>query len=374
MKVATAQRPLSQLFLQKGRYWLAVARRFRSTLLLMVLLFGALPLVYVARYPAVGGNAVTFGRALQHVYFLLFGQPSLEYVDDLALAVLNILIPPFGLATVVDGVVRFSYLFNARRRADKEWIEVIAESLRGHVIVCGAGRVGFRVASELLTLGQQIVVIERRADAPFASILRDNDVAVLIDDIRSPHSLERVNLKHAEAIVCATDDDLTNLNVALDARKLNPEIRVVLRLFDDDLVERVRDNFKAEAHSTSALAAPALALAALDPRILHSFRVGPHLMVVSRFVVGPPLEPLDLAALRDRFGGLTLSMKRGASPEVLHPNGQTRLKSGDELVVQSRYSEYQALREFVGEKRPPLSVSHAARQHVSPGGGQDSKS
>ena len=239
---------------------------------------------------------------------------------------------------------------------------MLAESLKGHVVVCGAGRVGYRVTLELIKLGRDVVVVERREDAQFVQVLRDSGVTVLIDDIRSPGSLQRLNVAAAEAIVCATDDDLSNINVGLDARKLNPEVRVVLRLFDDDLVERVRDNFKAEAHSTSALAAPALALAALDPRIIHSFHVGEHLLVVSRFTVGDALVTLNLSALRDSYGGLTLSMKRGAAPEVVHPQGNTALQKGDELVVQCRYAEYLALRAFAGEARPPLALSSSARK------------
>lgn len=337
---------------RRVRYAVAVARRFRLTAALMVLWFVLLPLVYVGRYP----EDLSFGRAMHHVYFLLYGEPSLAYVEDWVLEALNIVIPPLGLVTVVDGVVRFSYLFNARRRADREWIQVLAESLKAHVVVCGAGRVGYRVTMELLKLGREVVVVEKRDDGRFVQVLRDSNVAVLIDDIRSPGSLQRVNVKHAEAIVCATDDDLSNINVALDARKINPQVRVVLRLFDDDLVERVRDNFNSEAHSTSALAAPALALAALDPRIVHSFHVGEHLMVVSRFVVGEALLPLSLSTLRDRFGGLTLSMKRGpTATELLHPQGNTTLALGDELMVQCRYAEYLELRRFVGEVAPPLT-------------------
>lgn len=355
MKTAKLQLPWSQRAIKRLRYVWAVSKRFKSTLVNVVLLFGVLPWLYVLKYPMPDGQALDYGRALHHVYFLLFGQPSLDYVNVFLLEALNLLIPPFGLLTVVDGAVRFSYYFNARARADREWIEVLAETLKGHVIICGAGRVGYRVAQELMKLGRDIIVVEKRADAPFASVLRDLKVPVLIDDIRSPQGLQRMNIGQAESIVCATDDDLTNLNVALDARKMNSNIRIVLRLFDEDLVERVRDNFKAEAHSTSALAAPALALAALDPRIVHSFKVGEHLMVVSKFIVSVALVSMSLSEIRDRFGGLTLSMKK-AGKETLHPEGKTVLQSGDELVVQCGYNDYLKLRAFTGETKPPLSV------------------
>ncbi len=336
------------------RYTLAVLRRFRITLFFLLLLFVGLPLVFVGSYETPTGHEhVGFGRALQHVYFLMFGQPTLEIVDDPLIVVLNLVIPPLGIATVVDGGVRFGYLFFAKHKAEKEWVEVIAEAMKGHVIICGAGRVGYRVALQLLDLKRQVIIIEHREDAHFVSTLRDMNVPVLLDDVRNPLVLKRLNISHAEALICATNDDLANLNVALDARKANPNIRIVLRLFDEDLVERVRENFRAEAHSTSALSAPAFALTALDPRILHSFHVGTHLMVVSKFEANERLTGMSVGDLRDKLGGLTLGLKTG-SAERLHPPGETVIAKGDQLTVQCTYSEYKTLREFTGELSPPL--------------------
>ena len=339
-------------------YLAALLGRFKLTLLMLALLFGPVPLLYCALYVGPQGEPLRFGQALHHVYFLLFGQPSLPYVDLLAVEVLNIVIPPLGIVVVADGVVRFAYLFFAKHRSDKEWIEVISKSLKDHVIVCGAGRVGYRVTTQLLALDREVVVIEKNEDAAFARILRDDlDVPVLIDDIKSHRCLERTNVHGAAAIVCATDDDLANLNVALDARRLKPEIRVVMRLFDDDLVAKVRDTFKAEALSSSALAAPVMALAALDPRIVHSFQVGKALMVVSQFVAQQELSKVSVAELRDRFGGLTLSLRKGAGEDQLHPAGETRIAPADVLMVQCAYPEYLKLRDFTHEATPPLALA-----------------
>lgn len=337
------------------RYLRALSRRFRLTLGFCAILFGLGPVLFSWRFSA-AGVPLSFGQALHHVYFLLFGQPSLPYLGDWVVETLNLLIPPLGIALVVDGVVRFAYLFFAKHRSDKEWIAVIAESLEGHVVVCGAGRVGFRVTEELLAMGKDVLVVEKREDAAFVPTLRDRQVPLLIDDTRSPHCLERLHTKKAAAIVCATDDDLANLNVALDARRINPRIRVVIRLFDDDLVHKVKDAFRAEALSTSALAAPAMALSALDPRILHSFRIESHLLVVSAFTANATLAGMTLSDLRDRFGGLTLSLRRAQAAEVLHPKGNTVVEAGDVLTVQLTYASYVALREHTGEADPPVSA------------------
>jgi voltage-gated potassium channel len=343
------QLPVDQRAALKLRQGWALAKRFKVVFFNAGLLFGLMPLVFTSQYRNPDGSLISWGEALHHVYFLLFGQPSLAYVDNWGVEALNILIPPFGLATVVDGGVRFAYLFFAKHRLEKEWIEVITESMRDHVVVCGAGRVGYRVVEQLMKVGQSVVVIEKNEQAHFASMLRDGNVPVLFDDIANPKSLERVNIKTAQAIVCATNDDLANLNVALDARKLNPNLRIVLRLFDEDLVERVRENFHAEAHSTSALSAPAIALSALDPRVLHSFEVGRNLMVVSRFRVGEALSGTTVKTIRDTHGGLTLSLERATQPEVMHPADETTLQKGEVATVQLEWNDYLKLRAHTGE-------------------------
>lgn len=337
-------------------YLRVLAVRFRFTLALAAVLVVGAPLVVFWAYPAASGQRITAGAALHHVYFLAFGNPSLPYVDSLALEVVNVLVPLVAVAVLADGLVRFGYLFFAKQGNNREWVAVMSQTLREHVIVCGAGRIGYRVASELLALGHELVVVDRSETAAFVSTLRDLGVPVLVDDIRSPKALHRCNVAAAAAIVCATDDDLANLNVALDARRLNARIRVVIRLFDDDLAAKVREGFGAEALSSSGLAAPAMALAAVDPRILHSFRVGPHLMVLSRFAVGPPLAGSRVAELRDRFGGLTLALQRGGDAERLHPEGSTVLEPGDALTIQASYPDYVALRRHTGEETPPRAA------------------
>jgi voltage-gated potassium channel len=347
----------------RARYLFALTKRFRLTLMMAVVFFGAVPMVFKLLYRGENGARITFGLALHHTYFLMFGQPSLPYVGNVFLELLNFALPPFGIAVIADGVVRFAYLFFARRNHDKEWITVISETLRGHVIICGAGRVGYRVAAQLLELGNEVVVIEKRPDAPFVAVLQAHDVPVLIDDVKSPQALQRTNVKHAAAIVCATDDDLANLNTALDARRLNPSIRVVLRLFDDDLGARVRDAFQAEVLSSSALAAPALALSALDPRIAHSFHVGDRLMVVSEFQVTDKLATLTVSELQHRHRIVTLCVRFRSDPK-LHPNPTHQFRLGENVTLQGMYPDYLELRAFTGERTPPVSA--AGRTDLAP--------
>lgn len=359
----TLPKPRRRRLRARLRYLAALLKRFRFTLAMTVVFFGVVPLIFARLYLGPMGERITFGAALHHTYFLMFGQPSLPYVGNVLIELLNFALPPFGIAVIADGVVRFAFLFFARQNHDKEWIAVMTETFREHVIVCGAGRVGYRVASQLLELGHEVVIIEKRADAPFIAVLQSAEVPVLIDDVKSPQALHRTNVTKAAAIVCATDDDLANLNTALDARRLNPKIRVVMRLFDDDLGARVRDAFQAEVLSSSALAAPALALSALDPRIAHSFHVGERLMVVSDFQVGAPLASLTVSDLQHRYRVVTLCVRMKGEPD-LHPKPSHRFRVGELVTLQGMYPDYLELRSFTGERMPPISA--AGRTDLDP--------
>ena len=324
-------------------YLRALVRRFRFTfLMLLVLVAGGGTAIWALHLS--WGHPISFGRGLITAYFLLFAQTIGDVPDHGPLEVLYAVIPPLGIVTVAQGLVQFALLLFARQRDDKEWFIVLAQTLEDHVIVCGAGRVGFRLFEQFQKLRVPMLVIERRPDAPFVTAIRDAGVAVLIEDVRSSRALEHCNLAKARAIVCATDDDLANLNIALDARRLKPGIRVVMRLFDDDLVAKTREAFDVEAFSTSALAAPALAVAALDAAIRNSFEVGGRLLVIAEIPAGPRLAGRSIGELRGQHHLTVLHLVRAAGGTVFDPDEELRLAAGDLVTTQSTLEAWQRFR------------------------------
>jgi voltage-gated potassium channel len=337
------KRPLKAQLL----YLRALLRRFRGTFIALFLVVGGGGTLLWWLF-ALEGKPITFSRALLASYFLFFGQPILEIPNSVAIELVFVAIPPLALFTVVEGVVRFAYLFFARERDDKEWFTVLAQTMNDHVIIVGGGRVGFRVFEQLRKLEVPMVVIEKKPEVPFVAEMRAAGVPVLIADVRSPTTLAEANLAQARAVVCATNDDLANLNTALDARKQRPSIRVVLRLFDDDLVSKTREAFDVEAFSTSALAAPAFAVAALDPAIRNSFEVAGRLMVVAVLEAKGVLVGASVASLRDDAGALVLHLSRRTGGTLFDPRGSVQLEAGDQVTLQATLEAYRALRERMG--------------------------
>jgi len=63
---------------------------------------------------------------------------------------------------------------------------------------------------------------------------------ILIGDAREPSNLQKLEVDRARCVIVCTDDDISNLEIALSIRMLDPERKVVLQLHDPDLAARVR--------------------------------------------------------------------------------------------------------------------------------------
>lgn len=222
--------------------------------------------------------------------------------------------------------------------------------MRNHVVLCGLGHVGIRILEQLRKLGQGVVVIEQSEESRFLDEARQQGIPILIGDMRRPATLERANIKEARSLIAAGDDDLANLEAALNARAARPDIRVVLRMFDSNLADKIRTGFGIKTtFSTSALAAPAFAMAAVDPAVVGSFYVGDDLMLILNLVVAArsQLDGLSLDALT-KMGGLSVlchECKR-TGERLIHPPDALLLKSGDQIVVTTSTAMWDRVKEL----------------------------
>ena len=211
------------------------------------------------------------------------------------------------------------------------------KGMRDHIILCGLGNVGVRILEQLVRLEERVVVIEQAEASRFLDTAKALKVPVVRGDIRLQASLEQANVRTAKGLIAATDNDSANLEAALSARDLCPDIRLVLRIFDTGFARKLEAGFGIKtAFSTSSLAAPGFAMAAVDPEVVGSFYVDDDLMInVEREVApGSQLDGMtdeQLRALGDVSILAYVSAKSGE--RLLHPSRPVRLAAGDRIVV-----------------------------------------
>lgn len=140
-----------------------------------------------------------------------------------------------ALAFIVDHIVKrhTDILLLGRRRYRK----------RGHVIVCGLGRVGYAIVQDLLIKGEDVIVIEIDENNKYLSAVRAKKMPVLIGDATLVHYLIDAGVGKAKALICATDKDRVNLVIGLNARVENKNTRLLLRISDQSTAEEMKKNF-----------------------------------------------------------------------------------------------------------------------------------
>jgi voltage-gated potassium channel len=114
------------------------------------------------------------------------------------------------------------------------------ESLKGHYIVCGIGRVGTNVLNELVATGRQSVVIEPEKNALDAMLEVYPKQRYLHGDGGDDALLKAAGVVHAAGVFAVSGDDNKNLVITLSAKQLNPKARVVARCHEVRFVEKIR--------------------------------------------------------------------------------------------------------------------------------------
>ena len=126
-----------------------------------------------------------------------------------------------------------------------------------HVIVAGLGNVGTRIFGQLHDLGVGVVCVDKNEDAAGVRLARRLGLRVVIGETHREETLRAAGVATCQALVSVTNSDIVNLETALHARALPSDLRMVFRLDDDDLAERVQKTVgNTISRSVPYLAAP----------------------------------------------------------------------------------------------------------------------
>lgn len=290
--------------------------------------------IYVTLLTTVGSSDVEPGRS------------PVAQAAQLVLAVSGLALLPLITAAVVDGVVRTRLALGSNE---------IRSVHADHIVLVGLGNVGTRVLRQLTDLGVDVVAIDKNPDARGAHVAEQLGVPLIVADASREETLGTASIETCKALVVLSTDDAVNLQAALHARAVRPELRVVLRLFDDDFALRVQDAFNIDiSRSVSRLCAPAFAAAMLEREVLATIPLDRHALLVAAVKVLPGSE-LDGAPLEraDRPRSARVIAMSQAGTEWVDWTADRRrvLTAGDEVVVVARRA---GLRRLVEQATPPL--------------------
>jgi Trk K+ transport system NAD-binding subunit len=339
--------------------WRLVRANFYDLILLLreswVVLVGFMIVVLTGTLYLIFYEQKGFAVALYETLKLLTLQSSLELPTNLLGELLFFLIPLLGLALIFQSVLNFGRLLLDKSSRREAWQVALAATYRDQVIVCGLGRVSLRVVMQLLESGYEPVVIERDWGSEFVERTLNLKVPVIKGDARELATLRQAGLGRARAIVAGVDDDLTNIEIALTARAARPKLRVVLRVFGEDLDQNLERGFGPNsAFSASALAAPTYVAAAVSREVDFVLPLGEQLLGITRLTVEPDSQVAGFVrAVEEQHGIRVLSHSDAngqqirrvpAKPASSNSDLMRQLNSGDQVTLLGALVALESLR------------------------------
>jgi Trk K+ transport system NAD-binding subunit len=145
------------------------------------------------------------------------------------------------------------------------------------IVLCGLGRMGARVLEYLRAARLPVVVVDNECQ-PDDERLGGGNVRLVQGDCRKREVLVEAGVREAQGVLVLTSDDLVNITTTLAVRSLNPGVRIVLRMFDQNLIGRLGHALhNVYALSTAMLTAPILAMTVMTGQAIGAFRIERHL-------------------------------------------------------------------------------------------------
>lgn len=252
------------------------------------------------------------------------------------------------VAALVEGDLR--QLFGERR------LRMEIERLRDHFIVCGYGRVGEEIASELAERKAAFIVVDASPQA--IERARSRGLLVVEGDAASEHALREAGIDRCHAVIAASDSDSVNTFITLNAKSLREDVTVVARVSTSAVEPKLRQAGASRVVSPYRIGGRRMAFAALQPsitdfidlfgsdpqegRILAEITVDEESRLAGKSLseVLEGSRDVVLLAIRDADGRLSVG-----------PGRSTVLSLGDGLILIGEERELQLARDHEPARR-----------------------
>ena len=304
--------------------------------------------VYEIYYP---DNPIPYTDLPWMMVALMVLEPIHDVPKEMELMIFWYLMPTLAIYVIGQGAVDFVRLFFNRSNRRDAWEEAVASTFRNHVIIIGLGHVGERVMHTLVAMGFDVVAIDHNITEELDNLLNGLGVPSIIGDARSQDILEKAGIRRAASLVVATSNDHVNLEVIMRARDMNPDIRIVARMYDPQFSNQLNRFLGVQATlSSSDLSAPAFAGAAVGIEITQTLNIGSEEYSMIRLDVaeGSIFKGASIDDLQSSHDMDIVLHGRGEDM-VVHPDGDICVEVGDTLVV---FAEHRRIMEIVSQNHP----------------------
>ncbi|MFQ5610782.1 MAG: NAD-binding protein [Anaerolineae bacterium] len=316
---------------------LSLARIFQAVVLLII----------VALLGTLGYHMLEGWAPLEGLYMTIITMTTIGYgeikplsesgrIFTIILSLASVGIAGYTISAVAAFIVEGDF----QRVVQRQKMGKQIVKLNDHIVLCGAGRVGMQIATEFHKTRTPFVVIEHDSEV-IEDVLRLGDIPYIQGDATKDQVLRLAGIERARGLVATLNDDVENVFVTLSARSLNPSLRIVARLTDEENSEKLLRAGADEIVSPNAIGGMRIASIMIRPSVVNfldeMLRVTGQTLRMEELHVGEGSalvgKTLGEAHIGRRTGLLIVAIKSQEAGYQFNPGAQTVLRSGDVLIV-----------------------------------------
>lgn len=255
----------------------------------------------------------------------------------------------FAIFLIVFGVGTMAYTFavimevlmegRLKRILGRGKLEKRINTMENHYIICGYGKIGNLICTELAHEKVEFVVVENNPEV--VQGVEDDGFLYISGSATEDKVLLKAGIKRARGVVCALPTDADNLYVVLTAKELNPDVYVLSR-FEDNASERRLIKAGADrVISPYRVGGMRMSQAILRPAMLDFIEITTRRQSLAlrmeeldvreaSSVVGKTLED---SGLRKTYGLIVVAIKKEPGQMVFNPVASYAIEAGDKLIA-----------------------------------------
>ena len=252
---------------------------------------------------------------------------------------------------VIGGLVEFMADGKIREALGKRRMSQQIDSITGHAIVCGFGRVGQILCRDLAAAGMPLLVVD--TDLQRLALAESLGFPTVAGDAAEERTLRAAHIETARVVAVVLPDDAANVFVTLSARELSGSVHIIARGEQPDTERKLLRSGANRVVLPAAAGANRIARMITHPApeslladAVTMHEVNQHLLEIgleiTEFVlaadsdlVGAPLSVVDL-----REASVMVVALRKPDGEIRRsPHGTTVLEAGDAIIVVGRHGD-----------------------------------
>ncbi len=222
-----------------------------------------------------------------------------------------------------------------------------------NVLICGGGHISFYLARQLLQIGMQVKIIERKQERCEALCELLPKATIIHGDATDHDLLIEEGISNADALVSLTGMDEENIILALFA-KIQGVDKIIAKVNEDTRVQMVEGMGIDSIVSAKSATADAILRyvrarknSQSNVNVESMYRLVNGKVEAQEFIIKEECEFTNIPLKNLRTKENTLIACIGRNRKVIIPNGDTQMEKGDSVIVVTKNCAIRHLSEIL---------------------------